>query len=273
MVAAYGSTAVRAAGVTGVALDLRSDDAIGVVAGCSPDLVIHAAAATDIDRCEREPEWARAVNVEGTGRVARAAVAAGAKLVVISTDSVFSGEGRRWRESDPPAPQNVYARSKLDAERLALEIAPDALVARTVIYGWNAQSKTSLAEWALQRLEAGQRVPGFSDAFFSPMLANDLGDALVELVPPGTHAASCTSPVRSASASTCSPARSPLPSLSTATSSTPSPSTSAGFTARRPRDTSLDCRLAALAGPEAARPRTKGSRASPPCEILHSSIA
>src|SRR5207245_47120 len=77
---------------------------------------------------------------------------------------------------------NVYARSKLAGERAVLTESPDALIVRTVIYGWNLGPKQSLAEWILSRFESGSEVPGFDDAVFSPILVNDLGRLLLELV-------------------------------------------------------------------------------------------
>jgi dTDP-4-dehydrorhamnose reductase len=81
--------------------------------GSPPDLVLHAAAWTDVDGAEADPEGARAVNVEGTRRV----VALGAPVVYFSTDYVFDG-GKRvpYLESDEPGPLSVYGRTKLDGE-------------------------------------------------------------------------------------------------------------------------------------------------------------
>jgi dTDP-4-dehydrorhamnose reductase len=78
-----------------------------------PGLVLHAAAWTDVDGAERDPEAARAVNVEGTRNV----VALGAPVVYFSTDYVFDGSKREpYVESDPTAPLGAYGRSKLEGE-------------------------------------------------------------------------------------------------------------------------------------------------------------
>jgi dTDP-4-dehydrorhamnose reductase len=79
-----------------------------------PDVVLHAAAWTDVDGAEADPAGARRVNVEGTRNVA----ALGAPVVYFSTDYVFDGEQREpYVESDQPAPRSVYARTKLAGER------------------------------------------------------------------------------------------------------------------------------------------------------------
>ncbi len=81
--------------------------------GSAPDLVLHAAAWTDVDGAEADPEGARAVNVEGTRRV----VALGAPVVYFSSDYVFDGGKRKpYVESDESGPLSVYGRTKLDGE-------------------------------------------------------------------------------------------------------------------------------------------------------------
>lgn len=86
----------------------------GAYEGSPPDLVLHAAAWTDVDGAEADPAGARAVNVDGT----RAVVALGAPVVYYSTDYVFDGRKREpYVESDEPRPLSVYGRTKLEGER------------------------------------------------------------------------------------------------------------------------------------------------------------
>ena len=86
----------------------------------APDLVLHAAAWTDVDGAESDPQAAAAVNVGGTQNVA----SLGAPLVYYSTDYVFDGRKRRpYVESDGPAPLSVYGRTKLHGEAAAGERA------------------------------------------------------------------------------------------------------------------------------------------------------
>ena len=108
------------------------------VARARPDVVVHAAAYTDVAGAEREPEACWRVNVAGTGHVAEACAAIGAVLVHVSTDYVFWGEAdperaKRggYRETDPTGPvRNRYALSKLAAEDEARR-APRHLIVRT----------------------------------------------------------------------------------------------------------------------------------------------
>lgn len=96
-----------------------------------PRVIVHAAAYTDVAGAERERAACWRVNVEGTRNVARAARAAGAKLVLISTDYVFDGQRGQYREEDTPGPVvNYYALTKLVAEEAA-RAAPEHLILRT----------------------------------------------------------------------------------------------------------------------------------------------
>src|SRR5579884_4068506 len=90
------------------------------VLAAKPDVVVHTAAFTDVDGCERNPDEAYRVNALGTWSVASACAEAGAKLIHISTDFVFDGEkAEPYTEFDAPNPLGVYGASKLAAENLA----------------------------------------------------------------------------------------------------------------------------------------------------------
>jgi len=88
-----------------------------LVGRARPQVVVHCAAYTDVDRSESEPEKAYRVNADGAGSVAAACRDAGCAMVYPSTDYVFDGKSRRpYREGDTPAPLGVYGASKLEGE-------------------------------------------------------------------------------------------------------------------------------------------------------------
>ena len=94
-----------------------------------PEVIVHAAAYTDVGRAETDRRACWAVNVQGTRHMARAANEVGAKLVHISTDYVFSGEQGNHREDDTPGPVvNYYALTKLVAEEAARAAARHLIV-------------------------------------------------------------------------------------------------------------------------------------------------
>ena len=148
----------------------------------NPSAVVHCAAATDVDWCEEHPREAERINATVPSAIAEITAHSGARFLYISTDSVFDGAGANYAETDCPATVNVYARTKLRGEAEVLEKYPAASIARVNLYGWNAQNKFSLAEWVLKHLAAGEVVPGFTDAIFCPILANDLAEVLFNLL-------------------------------------------------------------------------------------------
>jgi len=144
----------------------------------APQLVVHAAALTNVDLCERDPALADAVNRRTTELLARHAVTSGARLVYVSTDSVFDGRRGGYAETDEPAPLNVYARTKLEAEREATA-ADDHLVVRTNFFGRSTRGH-GLAEWILRQLREGNEIVGFSDVVFSPLYCGDFAEFLLD---------------------------------------------------------------------------------------------
>jgi len=97
-----------------------------------PRIVVHLAAETDLDRCEKEPDHAYRVNTIGTYNVAVAARAIGAKVVYVSTAGVFDGNKKEpYTEEDRPNPQNVYGRTKYLGEVIVRDLVPEYLIARS----------------------------------------------------------------------------------------------------------------------------------------------
>jgi dTDP-4-dehydrorhamnose reductase len=94
---------------------------------------------------------------------------------------VFEGTRGNYSETDQPAPANFYAQTKLEGEQVALATNDVAAIARVTIYGWNVQSKHSLAEWIFEQLRSGHTVAGFTDVVFCPILANDLAEILLAM--------------------------------------------------------------------------------------------
>ncbi len=96
----------------------RQSSVDAVIETVLPDLVINAAAYTQVERAEDESERARAINAAGAGNLAAACAVRGCPLIHLSTDYVFDGSlGRPYRENDTTSPLNVYGASKLEGER------------------------------------------------------------------------------------------------------------------------------------------------------------
>ena len=121
--------------------DITDDEALTQkTLAAAPDLVIHCAAMTRVDDCEQKRDLAFRLNEEGSRNVALACKAAGARLIAISTDYVFSGEPPRepwaWGETDIPRPRTVYGASKFAGEQMIEMICPEAVILRIAwLYG------------------------------------------------------------------------------------------------------------------------------------------
>jgi dTDP-4-dehydrorhamnose reductase len=140
-----------------------------VVRKIEPDCIVHAAAMTNVDECERNPATALRVNRDSVDELADYCSATGASLIYISTDAVFDGQkASPYSEADPPNPINAYGRAKLGGEHLALRAA-NALVIRTNIFGWRRNDSASLAEWILDGLRTKSALTMFTDVLFSPI--------------------------------------------------------------------------------------------------------
>jgi len=120
-------------GLTSHAADIRdAKRVLQVVRETSPEWIVLAAAYTDVDGCEGNPEFAFAVNRDGAVNVAKAAKEFGTRLLFLSSDYVFDGKkATPYETSDARNPQSVYGRTKAEAEIRLLELIPDCCIART----------------------------------------------------------------------------------------------------------------------------------------------
>ena len=148
----------------------------------SGDVVVNCAAFTNVDAAEAEPEAAHQINAVGPGVLASACAAAGARMVHISTDYVFSGELRRpYEVDDPTGPLGIYGRSKLDGEIAVLDALPTAHVVRTSWVYTGADGSDFVA--VMRRLAGTDRtIEVVDDQTGSPTYVKDLVGALLEVV-------------------------------------------------------------------------------------------
>ncbi|MGK2865316.1 MAG: dTDP-4-dehydrorhamnose reductase [Mycobacterium sp.] len=160
-----------------------TDPAAGAEHVVSGDVVINGAALTAVDIAETDEARAYAVNATGAGHVARACAAAGARLIHISTDYVFSGEfdgaARPYEVEDPVGPRSVYGRSKLAGEREVHALLPAATVVRTA---WVYTGTGSDFVGTMRRLESERdTVDVVADQTGSPTYVADLVTALLRI--------------------------------------------------------------------------------------------
>jgi len=153
-----------------------------------PDWVINCAALANLDECERQPGQAKILNADLPRDLATACAKRNIKFIHLSTDAVFDGtkEGS-YTEEDVPAPQSVYAQTKLEGERAVQEVNPQAIVARVNFFGWSLGGRRSLGEFFVNNLSEGKNVNGFTDVIFCPMWVNHLAQALIAMLEKDLH--------------------------------------------------------------------------------------
>ena len=161
-----------------------------------PDVVVHAAAWTDVEACARDPELANHRNGAATGVLARMCVAEGIDLVYVSTNEVFDGrraDGHGYEPDDPTGPLNPYGASKLAGEELASAAfargaagsGPNLAIVRTAwLFGPPGD------DFPMKIIAAGRRAGGAAlkvvgDEIGSPTYAVDVAAATVELLAAG----------------------------------------------------------------------------------------
>ena len=191
-----GRAALRELGEHGIGLrhaDLDVTDAAAVLAAVEahrPELILHAAAWTDVDGAESDHAGATRANVDANRNVAAAAKAVGARLVTLSTDFVFDGEKREpYVESDAVSPISFYGETKLLGERAALETYPEGTwVVRTAwVYD---EEGTNFPRLILRLAETHSTLRVVEDQVGSPTYAGHLAPLLLALpdqVPPGVR--------------------------------------------------------------------------------------
>ena len=152
-----------------------------ITAEIGPDCIINAAAYTAVDRAESDVEKAFRVNEEGARCIATAARGSGARVLQVSTDYVFEGNGSSpLRETDSPNPQGVYGRSKFAGEKAVLENLPDrSLVVRTA--SLHGRFGGNFVHTMVQLFREKDRIQVVSDQFSSPTWAGWLAEILLEL--------------------------------------------------------------------------------------------
>lgn len=160
----------------------RRKETFSLFKNIKPDLTIHTAAETNVDKCETRRELAWKTNVKGTRNVAKACSEISAKIVYISTDYVFKGEKGLYTEEDKPSPINYYGITKLEGENQVRKLCKNYVILRTsVLYGWHSW-KQNFATWVIDSLKQKKKISIVQDHFNTPTLADNLAEIIVETV-------------------------------------------------------------------------------------------
>ena len=174
-------------GIQAVGVDIEEmdiTDAAGVdrvIRETAPDAVIHCAAYTAVDAAEENEELCRRVNAEGTRNIALACRELDIKMLYISTDYVFSGEGERpWEPDDERAPQSVYGQTKYEGELAVQELLDKYFIVR-IAWGFGVNGK-NFVRTMLKLAENHDTIRVVNDQFGSPTYTYDLARLLADMV-------------------------------------------------------------------------------------------
>jgi dTDP-4-dehydrorhamnose reductase len=184
---------VSAVGATHGDVEITDGPSVAsLVERTSPDWIVTTAAMHKVLDCEADPAGARAINVEGTRRVTEAARRAGARVVFVSTDYVFSGRDRHsgavrtkpYDEDDPTQPLNQYGTTKAEGERIVLESDQDVVVRVAGLFG-RSPSRGKGGNFVSRILDLArerERLTVVADQVFSPTRADDAAEVIASLI-------------------------------------------------------------------------------------------
>jgi dTDP-4-dehydrorhamnose reductase len=185
-----GACRLSGTGFTYQALDIENEQEVEEnLARLRPDVLIHGAAMTHVDDCEKNQEGCHRANVLATSYLVRAAEKIGSHFIFVSTDFIFSGlDGQNpYTEEATPDPVNYYGQTKLDGEELLKNATLKWAIARTVlVYGLaNDLSRSNIILWVKSSLESGKQIQVVDDQVRTPTLAEDLAAGCILIAEQG----------------------------------------------------------------------------------------
>lgn len=149
-----------------------------------PEVVVHAAAMTQVDVCEQQPELCEKVNVQGTAEILVEAEAYSRHFIYISTDFVFDGVAGNYSEEDELQPVNWYGFTKMQAEAIAqTSTVPWAIVRTCLVYGNVLQgTRPNIITWVKDSLEQGKPIKVVNDQWRTPTHVTDLAKGILLII-------------------------------------------------------------------------------------------
>jgi len=175
--------------ITGVDIDemdiTDAKQTVNFITEFNPDIVIHAAAMTDVDGCEENKETAFKVNTLGTRNVALACQKANSEMLYVSTDFIFAGDkSENYNEFDKSSPLSIYGKSKFEGEKLVKELLNRFYIVRTA---WLYGDGHNFVKTMLSLAENNDSLNIVSDQQGTPTYAKDLAIAISKIVDSGLY--------------------------------------------------------------------------------------
>ena len=164
-----------------IELDITNQRKVAeIIRNYKPDIIIHLAAMTDVDGCEKTPEIAFDVNVKATENLLTSFKG---KFIYISTDYVFDGEKGPYFEVDKVNPMSVYGKTKLYGENLVQQSDIDWVILRSnIIFSYSDRTKASFVNWVVDSLKKRQMITVVNDQWNNPTWTNDLAKVISKII-------------------------------------------------------------------------------------------
>lgn len=169
---------------TGIPVHLEltnTENMIKTVESIKPDVIIHLAAMTNVDQCEKEKELALKINAKSTEILSKQAAKNGSFFVYVSTDYVFDGKTGMKRESDRINPVDYYGYSKYQGELAVQDMASSWCIARTSTPFGIHDTKKSFPSFVIENLKAKKEISIVTDQYTSPTYVPNLSKMLIEI--------------------------------------------------------------------------------------------
>jgi dTDP-4-dehydrorhamnose reductase len=165
-------------------IDLQNQSEVeDLLEDLQPEVLIHTAALTNVDVCEKRRSLAHEINVAATNHLVKCAEELGCRFVYISTDLVFDGQKGNYSETDRPNPINYYGETKFLGEKAVMDISTNYLVVRmALMYGNGNGVNGCFTDWLRKGIEKKQSVPLYTDQYRTPLFVFDGIRALLELI-------------------------------------------------------------------------------------------
>jgi dTDP-4-dehydrorhamnose reductase len=166
---------VSIGGVNSIFINLESEIAMyEFLSKKQQCIVIHCAAITNVDYCEKNSNAAFETNVLISKKLAKVCYKLDIKFVHISSDHLFSGLNLFSTEQSEISPLNVYGASKAKAEEVVLKNNPESLIIRTNFFGWGTSYRASFSDFLIIALRENKKISLFTDIFYTPIYAKNL---------------------------------------------------------------------------------------------------
>lgn len=157
-------------------LDLANDSVLDKITQYNPDYIIHTAALSSVDKCEKNPDLAYSINTLGTKRVVDAAFKLNVPILYISTDYVFNGQKPPYFEDDEPAPVNIYGDSKLQGEKFVKKVSSSVILRVSWLFGPEGNDFVDFI------LKAEEPIYVIKNQISKPTSTIDLSYAILDLI-------------------------------------------------------------------------------------------